>query len=243
MADMQNDPNAQAQMVDESLLAQFKRKDDAKKLVAWVKQEYEKAKQSRKQEELDWYLQLAFYNGYQYHTWEKVGNGQVLAEEPNPQKLPRITINRIEPIIRTEIAKTSSGQPSATVIPASNDDDDLMAAAAAEQVWQAMYDKTNFQTDITLKSEFWRATTGNCFIKTFWDPSIKEITPVAVEDPYTGQKSIRQQVTATGDVQFEVVSPFHLFVPDLAEENLEAQSWTLPCSTSRVATFQNLTLC
>ncbi len=225
MADMQNNPTAGADMVDDSILAQFKRKDDSKKLVAWVKQEYEKAKQSRKQEELDWYLQLAFYNGYQYHTWEKVGNGQVLSEEPNPQKLPRITINRIEPIIRTEIAKTSSGQPSATVIPASNDDDDLMAAAAAEQVWQAMYDKSNFQTDITLKSEFWRATTGNCFIKTFWDPSVKEITPVAVEDPYTGQKSIRQQVTSQGDVQFEVVSPFHLFVPDLAEENLENQPY------------------
>jgi hypothetical protein len=225
MVDMQGDPNAQPQMVEESILAQFKRKDESKNLVAWVKQEYEKAKQSRKQEELDWYLQLAFYNGYQYHTWEKVGNGQVLSEEPNPQKNPRITINRIEPIIRTEIAKTSSGQPSATVIPASNDDDDLMAAAAAEQVWQAMYDKSHFQTDITLKSEFWRSTTGNCFIKTFWDPSVQEITPTAVEDPYTGQKTIRQQVTSQGDVQFEVVSPFHLFVPDLAEENLENQPY------------------
>ena len=226
MADFQGDPNAQPQqVVDESILAQFKRKDDAKKLVAWVKQNYEKSKQARKQEELDWYLQLSFYNGYQYHTWEKVGNGQVLSEEPNPQKMPRITINRIEPIIRTEIAKTSSGHPSATVIPASNDDDDLMAASAAEQVWQAMYDKTNFQTDITLKSEFWRATTGNCFIKTYWDPSVKQITPTAVQDPYTGQKTIQQKVTSQGDVQFEVVSPFHLFVPDLAEENLENQPY------------------
>jgi hypothetical protein len=225
MAAQQTPASVEGQLAEDSILNQFKRKDESKKLVAWVKQEYEKAKQARKQEELDWYLQLAFYNGYQYHTWETVGNGQVLSEEPNPQKLPRITINRIEPIIRTEIAKTSSGHPSATVVPASNDDDDLMAASAAEQVWQAMYDKNNFQTDITQKSEFWRATTGNAFIKTYWNSSIKETRAVPQQDPYTGQKSIQQQVVAEGDVDFEVVSPFHLFVPDLAEENLEAQPY------------------
>lgn len=212
-------------MADDSILNQFKRKDESKKLVSWVKSEYEKAKQARKQEELDWYLQLAFYNGNQYSEWKTYGKGQVLEEPKNPQGLPRITINRIEPIIRTEIAKTTSGHPSATVVPATNDDDDLMAASAAEQVWQAMYDKANFQTDILQKSEFWRATTGNAFIKTYWDPTAKEIVPTPVEDPYTGEKRIVQRVASTGDVAYEVVSPFHLFVPDLAEENLESQPY------------------
>ncbi len=215
----------EGEMADDSLLNQFKRKEESKKLVAWVKAEYEKAKQARKQEELDWYLQLAFYNGYQYHGWTDRGTGKVLAEEPNPQNTPRITVNRIEPIIRTEIAKTSSGRPTATVVPASNDDDDLMAASAAEQVWQAMYDKANFQTDIIQKAEFWRATCGNAFVKTYWDSSAKEIAPTPVEDPFTGKKTVVQSVVSEGDVAFEVVSPFHLFVPDLAEENLEAQPY------------------
>lgn len=220
-------PGAQAEgeMADDSLLNQFKRKDESKKLVAWVKAEYEKAKQARKQEELDWYLQLAFYNGQQYHSWNEVNGQQVLQEELNPQKLPRITINKIEPIIRTEIAKTTSGQPSAQVVPASNDDDDLMAASAAEQVWQAMYDKSNFQTDVLAKSEFWRSTTGNAFIKTFWDSNAKEVVPTPIIDEFTGQSTVQQQVVSTGDVSFEVVSPFHLFVPDLAEENIESQPY------------------
>jgi hypothetical protein len=136
MADYQTEkqylPNApEGTMADDTIINQFKKKEEAKKLVAWVKSEYEKAKQARKQEELDWYLQLAFYNGNQYHEWLSRGNNQYLEEPRNPQGLPRITINRIEPIIRTEIAKTTSGSPSATVIPASNDDDDLMAAQAA----------------------------------------------------------------------------------------------------------------
>lgn len=221
-------------MAEDTILNKFKKKDEAKKLVAWVKAEYEKAKQGRKQEELDWYLQLAFYNGAQYRSWERKGNGQVLTEEPNPQGIPRLVINRIEPIIRTEIAKTSSGRPSATVIPASNDDDDLMSAAAAEQVWQSVYDKNNFQTDILQKAEFWRATCGNVFYKTYWDPSKREISPTPVTDPWTGVTKIEQKVTSTGDVAFEVVSPFHLFVPDLAEENIEAQPYIFNVYTKSV---------
>lgn len=220
-------PSAQGQgeMAADSLLNQFKRKDESKKLVAWVKAEYEKAKQARKQEELDWYLHLAFYNGQQYHSWNEVSGQKILQEELNPQKLPRITINKIEPIIRTEIAKTTSGRPSAQVVPASNDDDDLMAASAAEQVWQAMYDKSHFQTDILAKSEFWRATCGNAFIKTFWDASAKEIAPTPVTDIFTGQTRMEQKVVSQGDVSHQVVSPFHLFVPDLAEENIEDQPY------------------
>lgn len=215
----------EGEMADSDIINRFKKKEEAKKLVAWVKSEYEKCKQSRKTEEQDWYLQLSFYNGNQYHSWRRLGNGQVLAEEPNPQGLPRVTVNRIEPIVRTEIAKTTSGHPSATVIPASNDDDDLMAASAAEQVWQSLYDRESFQTRILQKAEFWRAATGNAFIKTYWDPSIKEIVPTPVTDQFTGEKKVIQQVASMGDVKFEVVSPFHMFVPDLSEEDLESQPY------------------
>lgn len=213
------------EMRDDSLLNQFKKKSDAKNLVAWVRAEYEKCKTARKQEEQEWYLQLSFYNGYQYHSWKSVGKQQMLAEEPNPQSLPRVTVNRIEPIIRTEIAKTSSGHPSATVIPASNDEEDLMAAHAAEQVWASIYNRENFQTKVLQKSEFWRATTGNAFIKTYWDPTRQEVTPVPEVDQFTGQKTMKQKVSSVGDVRFEVVSPFHLFVPDLAEEDIEQQPY------------------
>jgi hypothetical protein len=217
----------EGEMADDSILNQFKRKDEAKKLVAWVKSEYEKAKQARKMEEQDWYLQLAFYNGTQYRDWTEVIKGapKQLIDAPNPAGTPRIVVNKIEPIIRTEIAKTSSGHPSATVVPASNDDEDLMAATAAEQVWQAMYDKANFQTDVLQKSEFWRAVCGNVFTKTYWDPSAREITPTPTQDPYTGERKIIQKETSKGDVAFEVVSPFHLFVPDLAEESIENQPY------------------
>jgi hypothetical protein len=218
-------PSPEGDMASSDLINQFKKRDEARKLVSWVKVEYEKCKQARKLDEQEWYLQLSFYNGFQYHAWRKLGTSEILAEEPSQAGIPRVTVNRIEPIIRTEIAKTTSGRPSATVLPASNDDDDLMAAQAAEQVWESLYDKHDFQSRILQNAEFWRATTGNAYIKTFWDGSKKIIEPSAQTDYYTGQQKVVQQVTGMGDVDFEVVSPFHLFVPDLAEEDLESQPY------------------
>jgi len=213
------------EMKDDSLLNKFKKQDQAKNLVAWVRAEYEKCKSARKVEEQEWYLQLSFYNGYQYHSWKNIGKNQVLSEEPNPQNLPRVTVNRIEPIIRTEIAKTTSGHPSASVVPASNDEDDLMAAQAAEALWESIYNRENFQSRVLQKGEFWRATTGNAFIKTFWNGAKRIVEPVAQQDPFTGQRTVSKQVTSMGDVDFEVVSPFHLYVPDLSEQDIEAQPY------------------
>lgn len=215
----------EGELVDDTILNKFKKKQESKDLVAWIRSEYEKLKSARKTDEQEWYLQIAFYNGYQYHAWQTVGSGQVLREEPNPSNLPRIMVNRIEPIVRTEISKTTSGRPSAQAVPASNDDDDLMAAAAAEQVWQSLYDKKNFQTDVLQKAEFWRATTGNAFIKSYWNAGAKQIEPQKITDPFTGETQTIQAEVSSGDVDFEVVSPFHLFVPDLSEENIEAQPY------------------
>jgi hypothetical protein len=221
----QKDPAMPGELVEDSILNKFKKDQDSKKLVAWIKAEYEKCKSARKNEEIDWYLQIAFYNGKQYHNWGTINGKEGLMEEPNPANLPRITVNRIEPVIRTEIAKTTSQQPSAAVVPASNDEEDLLSATAGEQVWQSVYDRNNFQTEILQKAEFWRAVCGNGFIKCFWDPTIKHYENQTLVDPMTGRKTVRRAVSATGDVKFEVVSPFHLFIPDLSQEDLEQQPY------------------
>lgn len=218
-------PSEQGELVDADALNKFKKKKEADELVAWVKSEYQKCKTNRKLEENDWYVQLAFYNGYQYHDWRTVNGKQILQEEPNPSALPRITVNRIEPIVRTEIAKTTSGQPSASVVPASNDEDDLLAANAAEQVWQYLYDKNRFQTNVLQRAEFWRAITGNGFIKTLWDPSIEIKEPQTEIDPLTMEKRVITETSSKGDVKYEAISPFHLFVSDFAQEDIELQPY------------------
>lgn len=232
--EQQPKPSEQGELVDDDVLNKFKKKKEADELVAWVKAEYQKCKTNRKLEENDWYIHLAFYNGYQYHDWRTVNGKSTLQEEPNPAMLPRITVNRIEPIIRTEIAKTTSGQPSASVVPASNDEDDLLAANAAEQVWQYMYDKNKFQTDVLQKAEFWRAITGNGFIKTLWDPTVEIKEPLTEIDPLTMEKRVTQNVAGKGDVKYEVVSPFHLFVSDLAQEDIEQQPYIFNVYTKSV---------
>ena len=215
------------ELVDDDVLKKFKKQEQAKKLVAWAKSEYEKCKSARKTEENDWYLNLAFYNGYQYHDWRTVAGKQGLAEEPNPANLPRITVNRIEPVVRTEIAKTTAQKPSAAVVPASNDEDDLLSATAGEQVWAAIYDQNKFQTDVLQKAEFWRAITGNGFIKTFWDSTKKLYETAKVTDELTGQSRTERRLSHVGDVVQEAVSPFHVYIPDQSEEDIERQPYVL----------------
>ena len=215
--EQQPKPSEQGELVDDDALNKFKKKKAADELVAWVKSEYQKCKTNRKLEENDWYIQLAFYNGYQYHDWRTVAGKQGLAEEPNPANLPRITVNRIEPVVRTEIAKTTAQKPSAAVVPASNDEDDLLSATAGEQVWAAIYDQNKFQTDVLQKAEFWRAITGNGFIKTFWDSTKKLYETAKVTDELTGQSRTERRLSHVGDVVQEAVSPFHVYIPDQSE--------------------------
>lgn len=215
------------ELVDDDVLKKFKKQEQAKKLVAWAKSEYEKCKSARRSEENDWYLNLAFYNGHQYHDWRAVAGKQGLVEEPNPSNLPRITVNRIEPIVRTEVAKTTAQKPSATVVPASNDEDDLLSATAGEQVWESIYDNNKFQTDVLQKAEFWRSITGNGFIKTFWDSSKKKYETVKTTDQLTGEPQVERRLASVGDVVQEAVSPFHLYVPDQSEEDIERQPYVL----------------
>lgn len=229
------DESSTGDMVEDSVLNRFKKQEQAKKLVAWALAEYSKCKSSRKTEEMDWYLQLAFYNGYQYHDWRTVAGKQGLAEEPNPAQLPRITVNRIEPIIRTEIAKTTAQKPSAAVVPASNDEDDLLSASAGEQVWQAIYDNNDFQTEILQKAEFWRAVTGNGFIKCFWDQTVQHHETRKIPDPLTGQAVPKRVLAAKGDVRFEAISPFHIYVPDLSQEDIQKQPYVLNVYTKSEA--------
>ena len=182
--------------------------EDGKRLVEWVMRQYNTMRSVRKSYERQWYTNLSFYMGKQYVEWSK--NEDRLVPLPKLDKhTPRITINKIRPIVRTEISKLTSSRPTASVMPASNDDDDVFAARAGEQVWQSLYDRLNFQKVIT-QAVFWTSITGNAYIKTYWDDQ--------------GYDSVSK---VYGDVRWAALSPFNILVPDLVEEDLECQPYVL----------------
>lgn len=187
---------------------------DADKLTGlanWVIDEYRKCKSARASIERQWYLNMSFYYGKQYVA--PVGNtGALTQTKPSVPWRPRMTVNRIRPIVRMELSKATSQKPNAYVVPASSDDADLFAAQAAEQIWESAYTEKKVKA-VLRRAMWWTFITGNGYIKDWWD-----------KDKLAKDGSI-------GDVCMGQVTPFHVFVPDLREEELENQPYVIHAYT------------
>lgn len=188
-------------------LLKFRESEEGKKLVGWIKEKFVKCKNLRAKEERQWNINLAMYNGNQWIQMYQDGSPLAgrLTQLGRSRNRETQTINRIKPIIRTEIAKFTSQKPGATVIPATDEDEDLLAAEAAEQAWISTSERRHLDNE-QADAVFWMCITGNGFIKTTWDGEIY--------DDHSGLE---------GDVRYESVDPYKIFVPDLKEKDIQDQ--------------------
>lgn len=206
-------------------IALFNSDRQIKQLVGWIHEQYGKAKQERQRFERQWAINLSFYYGkqniqYLPATAGSPGAGR-LVTPPAPSWASRRVTNRIRPIIRTEMARLTSNKPNASVVPASSEDQDLFAAQAAEQVWESIYNGRQLHRLFT-RSIFWMTIAGTSFTKCWWDPQ--------AYDPVTKMP---------GAIMYGVVSPYHLYVPDLMEEEIEEQPYVFNVYAKSAAWVQS----
>lgn len=182
-----------------------------KGLATFVNDEYKKCKNARTAVERTWYKNLSFYLGNQWVAYLNTplgGTGKLTTPSAPPWRT-RLTINRIKPIIRTELARVTSQKPNASVVPASSEDEDLFAAQAGEQVWEAVYsDKKIFR--VFSRTAWWMLICGVGFTKVYWDDN-----------------KVDRVSNTTGDFCIENVTPFHIFVPDQQIEELDDQQYVI----------------
>jgi hypothetical protein len=189
--------------------------DADKKLADWVTNQYKSIKAARNQLEVQWYQNLAFFFGRQWVQFVSTAasvTGVRLTTPPAPPWRVRLVINKIRPIIRTELAKTTSKKPQFSVMPRSTDDVDLVASRVSDQILKCEYDEKNIQ-EIIKSAAWWALLTGTGFIKDYWNPKLKD------------------RNGNVGDFAVESVTPFHLFVPDLKTEDIEKQPFVIHAST------------
>ena len=185
---------------------------DVNELITWANQKFLQCKEARYKTERQWYLNLAFYFGQQnvmFQGGQGISRDFKLYVPPAPYYRSRPVINQIRPRMRTEMAKLTAQKPSAFVVPASSEDRDMYAANAAEQIWESLYREKKIHA-VTRRAVFWTSMTGNGFIKNYWD-----------------EDAIDKLSDQTGDLVYEPVTPFHLYVPDLREEELENQPFVI----------------
>ena len=202
-------------------LNKFLQSKDAKALAAWVQQEHTKAKQARTQRQLQWYTNMAMFYGQQWveQTTSKYPEGfqGKLVTPKKPYYTQRKTVNRIRSFVRSELAQFLSAIPNAVAVPATAEDEDVRAAYAAEQAWTSISESQKLRYHFS-RAEWWKVVTGNGFIKTWWDQDSV--------DKVSGQQGI---------IRYGSVTPFHLFVPDLREQEIDDQPFVINAYTKPIS--------
>lgn len=177
-------------------------------IVSWTNEQFQKIKNARTTTERQWYINLAFFFGRQYvqllrPQTNSIGNGITnrLWTPPAPYYRSRPVFNRIRKTVRDELARLTSNKPDISIVPSTADDRDLYAAQAGEQIWENIYDTKKVKS-IIRRAMWWTLVCGTGYIKNWWDDSAQ-------------------------DICFASETPFHVFVPDLREEELENQPFLI----------------
>lgn len=187
--------------------------NDDLELLSILEDKLKVCRQDRIQFERQWLLNLAFYFGRQNVQWVGTGTGVLngydrLIEPPVPPWRVRLIINKIRTIVRTELSKLTKENPRAFIVPSSTEDRDLAAARAGEAIYEHLH-RTLELRKVIRRSEFWAVICGSGFIKDWYDPSVPDASG------------------NLGQIFAEAVSPFHFYVPDVEEEELEKQPYVI----------------
>jgi hypothetical protein len=179
-------------------------------------------KQQRNLQERQWYLNLAFYYGQQNVKFRTINGAFDLYVPKAPYYRVRMIINQIRKIIRKEISRLTAQKPNAFIVPSSTEDADVFAAQAGEQIWDSLWRRLHFNR-VLREAVFWQATCGNAFIKTYWDKTKIDPDQPKQPDPMNPGK----EIPIYGDICIDTVSPFHIFVPDLLQTDIEKQPYII----------------
>lgn len=192
----------------------FRESDEGKKLAAWANEEFTRCKTAKLPKQRQWYINMAMVFGQQ---WLQIATGSgAVANKLQVQQAPRHqrrkTINRLRSYVRTETSKFLSTLPNVVAVPSTAEDEDVRAAFAAEQAWMSYSETKKFRRQYSA-AIWWAVITGNGFIKTWWNSATEVRTPDGGVD--------------YGDIEFRKVTPFHIFVPELREREIDDQPYVI----------------
>ena len=193
----------------------YRESDEGKALVAWADSEFNRCKSAKLPKQRQWYVNMAMVFGQQWLQVMTGSNATVngkLQPSPAPRHIRRKTINRLRSFVRTETSKFLSTMPNVVAVPSTAEDEDVRSAYAGEQTWTSYSETKKFRRQYSA-AIWWAVLTGNGFIKTWWDQSQKVVMPDGGED--------------YGDIEFRKVTPFHIYVPELREHEIDDQPYVI----------------
>lgn len=187
----------------------------------------------------------------QWLAWD----GRQLYKPSMPKNRITIVDNRIQPIIRKEIARLTQNRPIWSVTPNSADQEDTNAAELGEMVIRYLWKHLKMDK-LRLQALLWSRICCAGFLKIYWDSTIGEKVGVVLrpdggiltdaqggvvrenspehqlaETMMPGSTTVKQ--VSQGDIKIEARSPFQMFIDPLAAVFEDAE-WVIEESVKSV---------
>lgn len=198
-------------------MALFRPNADAEEIASWADREFERMHTARLSIERQWLLNLSFNKGKHWVTWGPAVNQARRLEEPKnqPPWRIRLTVNKVQPYIRREMARLSSQKPRGYVLPRSQEETDRHAARSALSILDFLHEELELD-DVHDLADWWTCITGSSFYKVRWTEEL---------DPETNQP---------GRLRCDVIRPFDFYVSDIEETRIKEQEFVCQTGMLRI---------
>lgn len=181
---------------------------EEKKIVADIKKDFEQRREQRKPLELQWRLNMNFYNGNQYAEISPVGDIEQYGKQYFWQE--REVYNHIASIVETRLSKLARTNCALSARPMSNQDGDLESAKLSTKIIKAVCEENKLSSMINTATS-WSEVTGSCFFKVVWDSEKGRVL---------GKNKSGQDVKE-GDVSISIVPPYEIFPDNLYNSDID----------------------
>lgn len=177
-------------------------------IVSEVRKDYERRREERKPLELQWRLNMNFYNGNQYAEITPVGDIEQYGKQYFWQE--REVYNHVASIVEARLSKLNRLKCAVSVRPFSSDEGDVYTAKLSTQIIKALCEENNVPALLNQAST-WSEVTGSCFFKTVWS---------ADKGRTVGSSKTKNKIRE-GDVEISVVPPYELFPDSVCASSLD----------------------
>jgi len=208
-----------------SQTAPYSPSDEEKAALAELDRRFAPSDPLRLRLEAQWEVNRAFVAGYQFFDVDPVSRSLVRPTASTLRWRSRLAHNLCRPYTRQEISNIGSFRPRFKSRPKTTDPEDLQAANVAEKALAHYWD---FLRMPQKKWELLQSlkTTGNAFLAVGWDPHGGEMIAEPRQIMTTDGEILEvEDVEWDGEIETEVLSPFHVFVDTYATRPDDLTWW------------------
>ncbi|MEG2413789.1 MAG: hypothetical protein RSB61_03970 [Clostridia bacterium] len=177
-------------------------------IVKEIQKDYYARREMRKPLELQWRLNMNFFNGNQYSEISPIGEIEQYGKQYFWQE--REVYNHIASIVETRLSKLARTKTSVAVRPMSNDDSDLNAAKLSSLIVKAVCEENNI-AQLLNSATTWSEVCGTCFVKVVWNGD---------KGNRVGENK-QGKALYEGDVEMAIAPPFEIFPDNICVSNID----------------------